>query len=122
MSTHLLFVATALVVVVVVLLLLRSRRLREKYALLWVLVGAASVVLGVFPGLLVTLAGLLGVAVPANLLFALAILLLLGVCLHLSLEVSRAEDEVRSLAEQVAILNLLEDERRARELERDADA
>ena len=33
--------------------------------------------------------------VPANLLFSLAIVLLLGVALHLSWELSQAEDEIR---------------------------
>ena len=43
---------------------------------------------------------------PSNLLFFLAILLLLGVCLQLSLEISLAEEKSRTLAEHVAILNL----------------
>lgn len=95
----------ATVVVIAVLLLLRSRRLREKYAALWVVVGLAVVVLAAFPDLLERAAGLLGFTVASNLLFSLAILLLLGVCLHLSLELSRIEDETRTLAESVAILD-----------------
>ena len=46
----------------------------------------------------------LGVQVPSNLLFALTILLALGVCLHLSWEISVVEDETRILAEESAIL------------------
>jgi hypothetical protein len=38
-------------------------------------------------------------------LFFLTLLLLLGVALHLSLEVSKLEDESRSLAEEVALLH-----------------
>lgn len=92
-------------VVLVVLMLLRSRRLREKYAALWVVVGIATVVLAAFPGLLDRAAAWVGFAVPANLLFSVAILMLLGVCLHLSLELSNLEDETRTLAEAVAILD-----------------
>ena len=86
--------------------LLRSRRLREKYAALWIIVGILVVVLALFPGILSWLAGLVGVAVPSNLLFFLAIGLLMGVSLHLSLEISRLEDESRVLAENMAMLNL----------------
>ncbi len=42
--------------------------------------------------------------VPSNLLFALAVALLIGVTLHLSWELSRAEEEIRRVAEEVAIL------------------
>jgi hypothetical protein len=47
-----------------------------------------------------------GVRTPSNLLFFLAALVLLGVCLHLSWEVSRLEDETRRLAEEHAVLRL----------------
>jgi hypothetical protein len=96
----------AAVVLVVVFNLLRSRRLREKYAALWIIVGLLVVSLALFPGVLAWLARLVGFVVPSNLLFFLAIGLLMGVCLHLSLEISRLEDEGRVLAENIAILNL----------------
>lgn len=54
--------------------------------------------------LLPSVSKLLGVQVASNLLFALCIILLLGVCLHLSWELSVVEDENRTLAEEVAIL------------------
>lgn len=100
----------ALLVVAFVLRLLRNRTLREKYAALWILVGALIVVLVAFPGLLGAAAALLGFAVPSNLLFLLAIVLLLGVALHLSLELSRLEDETRVLAEEAAIARLVSEQ------------
>lgn len=99
----------ALVVVVLVLRLLRSRQLREKYAVLWIVVGTSTVVLAIFPGLLQAVSGALGFAVPSNLLFLLGILLLLGVALHLSLELSILEDETRVLAEESAIARLAQE-------------
>ncbi|WP_295843248.1 DUF2304 domain-containing protein [uncultured Microbacterium sp.] len=93
-----------LFVLVLIVVFLMRRQLREKYATLWLVVGLAILVLGVFPGLLGWLAAFLGVAVPSNLLFALALALLVGVALHLSWELSRAEEEIRRVAEEVAIL------------------
>lgn len=106
-ASRLFFVVVALVILAAVISLLRSRKLREKYAGLWIMVGVAIVALSLAPGLLGALASVLGIVVPSNLLFALALLLLLGVALHLSLEISRLEDETRILAENVAILNLV---------------
>lgn len=94
----------AFAVLLFIVSMLLRRRLREKYATLWLVIGIAILVLSVFPGLLFGLADLLGVAVPSNLIFALAIVLLVGVALHLSWELSLAEDEVRRVAEDVAIL------------------
>ncbi|MGN8024965.1 DUF2304 domain-containing protein [Microbacterium sp. 22242] len=98
-------IVTALVILAVVLWMLLARRIREKYAVLWIVIGVCVLILGVFPGLLFWVTQLVGVQVPANLLFALAIALLLGVSLHLSWELSQAEDEIRRIAEETAIAN-----------------
>lgn len=94
----------ALVILAVIFWLLLTRRLREKYALLWLTIGLAMLVLTIFPGLLGALAETVGVELPANLLFILALGLLIGVTLHQSWELSTAEDEIRRVAEEVAIL------------------
>ena len=86
--------------------MLRRRHLREKYAVLWLIIGLGMLVLVAFPQLLFWATGLLGVKVPSNLLFAMALLLLMAVCLHLSFEQSQSEDEVRILAEEVGILKM----------------
>ncbi|NYE21021.1 DUF2304 domain-containing protein [Microbacterium immunditiarum] len=94
----------ALAVLVVILVLLLRRKLREKYAVLWLVIGLATLLLAIFPGMLVWLAQLLGVQVASNLLFAMSLALLIGVTLHLSWELSTSEEEVRRVAEDVAIL------------------
>ncbi len=86
--------------------LLRRRALREKYAALWLLVAFVAVVFALFPASLDRLASLLGFQVPANLLFALAALVLLAVSMQLSLELGRVEDQSQRLAEEVALLRL----------------
>jgi hypothetical protein len=94
----------AIIMVAVVLVMLRNGRLREKYAILWLVIGGLTIILGLFPRLLNWAASVVGVVVPANLLFALSILLLVGVSLHVSRELTILEDETRILAEEVAIL------------------
>jgi len=114
MRATIFFIVIAVCIIVGIVMLLRSRRLKEKYAALWMVVGILSIVLAAWPGLLNWAANLVGVQVASNLLFTLAILLLLGVCLHLSLEVSSQEDKIRRLAEEAAIarqkLEQLDDE------------
>lgn len=95
-----------LVILLVVFEMLRRRHLREKYAVLWIIIGAGMLLLVAFPQLLFWASGVLGVQIPSNLLFAMALLLLVMVCLHLSFEQSQAEDEIRVLAEEIGILRL----------------
>ncbi len=102
-----LYVSVAIVCVVVVtamLWMLRTRRIREKYAAIWIVLTAAVVVLGLFPELAFWLSDLLGVQTPVNLVFAVALVVLAAVCMQLSTEVSTLEEETRTLAEEVALL------------------
>lgn len=102
-----LYVSVAIVCVVVVvamLWMLLTRRIREKYAAIWIVLTLAVVVLGVFPELAFWLSDLLGVQTPVNLVFAVALVVLAAVCLQLSTEVSTLEEETRTLAEEVALL------------------
>lgn len=98
------FVVVAVAVLVGIVVLLRAGRLKEKYAVLWILIGLACLVLVALPNLLEAVAHLVGIQVASNLLFTLAILLLLGLCLQLSVQVSAQEDKIRRLAEEAAIL------------------
>jgi len=98
--------AGALLTLLFMFELLRRRRLREKYAALWISVSFAVIVFAVFPRLLYWLAELVGITTPANLLFFLSLLVLLVVCVQLSAEISSMEHEVQTLAEESALLRL----------------
>lgn len=97
-------VAACVALVVFLVVLLRTRRLREKYAITWIVVGMAVCVFGAFPGAVAWLSRRVGVQTPSNLLFALASIVLLAVCIQLSTEVTTLEDETRTLTEEVALL------------------
>ena len=86
--------------------LLRRKHLREKYALLWGVVAVTTLILAIFPQLLFWLSDLIGVQVPANLLFFMASMLLLGISVHHSYELGRLEERTRTLAEEVALLSV----------------
>lgn len=106
MSGYLFAITLCAMVVVLLYYLLRTRRIQEKYAGIWILVAVAIVILGAFPRLVFWLAALLGVGLPANLLFALAIVTLLGVTIQLSSELSSLQGESRTLAEEIALVRL----------------
>jgi hypothetical protein len=104
------FVAVLTAMTVVFLLaLVRSRRLRAKYALLWLATSVVMVLLAAFPGLLDLFSQSVGVQYGPATLFSGALLLLLLVCMHFSWELSRLEEKTRSLAEELALRTLQSD-------------
>jgi len=96
--------ALAVATLLLLLWLLRTHRLREKYAILWVGLAVGICVLGAFPRFLFVLASFLGVETPVNVLFSGSTVVLLLVSVQLSAEVSRLEEETRTLAESIALL------------------
>lgn len=105
-TTYLVGLVATILILCGIVELLRRRQLGEKYAVLWLMVGVILLIFSIFPRLLPNLAKGLGVALPSNLMFFVAIVFLVGVVLHLSWEVSRLENETRKLAEDLAILQL----------------
>jgi hypothetical protein len=104
MTTTIIGVLAALAVLVLTVELLRRRALREKYAVIWLIVSVVAVVFTVFPSLLLRVSQRLGFQIPANFVFAIAALVLLVVGMQLSLEVGRLEDRSQRLAEEVGLL------------------
>ncbi|GEN78271.1 DUF2304 domain-containing protein [Actinotalea fermentans] len=106
MTGYALAVTLCLLVVALLFALLRRRRIREKYAALWVILAIAVGLLGAFPRLAFWLSDVVGVQAPVNLLFATAFVVLLAVCIQISSEVSSLEEQTRTLAEEIALLRL----------------
>jgi len=67
-------------------------------------VGLVVLILGFLPRLLDSVAAVLGVASGVSLVLFLGVIFLLLVSIHLSWEVSRLEEETRTLAEEIALI------------------
>ncbi len=97
--------AVSLLLVLVVFELIRTRRLRERYALLWLLTGIVLVVLSAWRGGLNTIAGWFGVrGYPPAVLFAVGLMFVILVLLHYSTVISRLVDQNTVLAQRLALL------------------
>ena len=95
----------SVLLLLVVFELIRSRRLRERYALLWLLTGVVLLVLSIWRGGLNTIAGWFGISgYPPAILFAVGILFILLVLLHYSTVISRLSDQSTILAQRLALL------------------
>jgi len=95
----------SILLILVVFELIRSRRLRERYALLWLATGVVLLVLSAWRGGLNTIAGWVGVTgYPPAVLFAVATLFIFAVLLHYSTVISKLADQNVILAQRLALL------------------
>ena len=95
----------SLLLILIVLELIRGRRLKERYALLWLVTGVVLLVLSAWRGGLNTIAGWLGVETyPPAILFAVATLFIIIVLLHYSTVLSQLDDQSTVLAQRLALL------------------
>ena len=95
----------SILLLVVVFELIRSRRLGERYALLWLLTAMVMLVLSLWRTGLNTIAGWFGVtSYPPAILGAIGALFILLVLLHYSTVISRLSDQNTILAQRLALL------------------
>ncbi len=98
------------VIVVMVLILLKlfrlmgKKRIDFKYGLSWSLVDIMIIIVAAWPSLLAWLARLTGVIAPVNMLFFLGFILALAIIFSLSVTVSKLQDRVSRLSQEIAIL------------------
>jgi hypothetical protein len=102
----------SLLLLVAVFELIRQRRLRERYALLWLATGLVLLVLSAWRGGLNTIASWAGVrSTPVAVLFAVGLMFVILVLLHYSTVISRLTDQNVVLAQRLALLETKLDER-----------
>ena len=105
-------IVTALALLALIVWLIRRRKLREEYALLWLLVGIGTIVLALWYGPLAWITRLIGAVAPTTTLFIFAILFLAIVSIHFSISLSRLKDQVKDLTQELALLRKDGEDRR----------
>ena len=92
--------------------MVRRKKLREEYSWLWLLTSLGIIVLVIWYDLLVFITEMIGAVLPTTTLFVFGLLFLLLIALHYSVKISSLTDQVRKLAQKIAILQSELDERK----------
>ncbi len=101
---RLLLIVIGLIVLASVINLMRTRRLKEEYALLWLLAALTLVATPILINPLDSIAFFLGIEYPPALFLGLGIIGLLLIIFQLSLVISKFSDQIRVLTQEVAVL------------------
>lgn len=110
-------ISLVLIFLVIVINLVRIRKLELKYALLWLFTGIALFLIVIEPAIMVYLSKLVGIEVPSNAIFIIAIFFLLLISIALTIALSSNSKRVKLLAQEVAILKNKCEAKNIRDLE-----
>jgi len=95
--------ALSIMLVLLVLDLMRRGWLKERYALLWLTTAGLSLLVGLFPGLIVAAANLFHFQY-LTVLFSMYFVFTLGLVMSFSIVISRLTDRNRELTQELALL------------------
>ena len=99
-----------LAVLLFVVNLVRTKKLKEEFALLWLLTGVVLVIAPLAIDYLDMVAHALGIEYPPAFIFLLAIISLLLILFQFSTRISRFSEQIKVLTQEVALLrNQVED-------------
>ena len=87
----------------VIINMIREKKLELRYALAWLGVGIAILILDCFPQVITWLAMKAGVASPINMLFFLGFCFALVIIFVLTIAVSKMSNRVKQLAQEIAL-------------------
>lgn len=93
-----------LVVLLFVVNLVRTKKLKEEFALLWLLTAVLLVLAPLFIDYLDLIAHGLGIEYPPAFIFLLAIISLLFILFQFSMRISRFSEQIKVLAQELALL------------------
>lgn len=103
-------VVTSVAMFLAILELVRRRKLKEEYSWLWILTTLGMTALAGWYGLIEWLTQLIGAVTATTTLFIFGLLFLLVISVHFSTVISRLTQQIRRLAQEIAILSAERDQ------------
>lgn len=104
MAIYVLSVSVAFAFLLIVLELVRRQKLKEQYALLWILFSVTLLIISFNVSFIEWIADRLGVKYAPAILFLFGLLFSFALILHLTIVITRLTSQVLRLAQEVTIL------------------
>ncbi|NLS79245.1 MAG: DUF2304 domain-containing protein [Chloroflexi bacterium] len=103
--TRIFVILLALGVLIAIINLVRAKKIKEEFALLWLLTAVALVVIPLSIDVLDAIAFAIGVDYPPGLLFLVAFVGVLFILFQFSTSISKFSDQIKNIAQDLALLN-----------------
>ena len=105
-KVHLLGIVFSLIIIISVFCLVRERMLKEKYSLVWFLIGLFIFIMSIFNGLMDWFSNLIGVYYAPSALVAILIACAYLLLLNMSLSISGLRAHNKALTQELGITKL----------------
>ena len=104
MKIQIISIICSLVFTFFVLELIRRKKLKEAYALIWLIMGIAFIVLASWVQGLAYISKLIGIVYPPATLFLFLLVTLILILIQFSVIISKQTDKIKSLTQEFALL------------------
>lgn len=103
-TLRIVIICVVIIFILLVLNLIRKNKLNMKYALVWLFSGCAMIIAVGIPNFLETIASWFGFELVSNMVFAVAIFILILICISLTVIASSQSNRIRLLIQEVSLL------------------
>ncbi|MDD5617545.1 MAG: DUF2304 domain-containing protein [Candidatus Omnitrophica bacterium] len=104
--SRILAISISLCLMLVILELVRRKKLKEKYAILWLFAGSIILILAIFNNILNYITNLLGIVLSINTVFFFGIFFIILMNIHFSLVISSLSEQNKKIAQRLALLEI----------------
>ena len=111
LSVQIIGIIFALALIVSVFLLARRERIKEKYAIVWFMIGAFILIISIFKGLLEKISDLIGIYYAPSALFAILISCAYLLLLNMSISISTLKKQNKRLTQELGLMKIKLEER-----------
>lgn len=105
-KVHLLGIIFSLIIITSVFFLVRERLLKEKYSLVWFLIGLFILIMSVFQGLMDRFSVLIGIEYAPSALFSILIACAYLLLLNMSVSISSLKAHNKALTQELGLTKL----------------
>lgn len=102
-ALRILMILGAVFLMVFMIKKIRQAKVKIEYTVFWIIFSGILVLMGIFPQLFYWVSELLGFQAPINMIYLVIIFVLIVKLFLISVQISRLENKVDSLTQQVAI-------------------
>lgn len=97
-------ITTSILLLFIILVLLKTGRIPVKFALLWILIAVILLLVGLFPEIISSIAGMFGFKTMSNMLIGVLILMLIFITISLTIIVSGQKYRITLLTQELSML------------------
>ena len=94
----------SIIFLIIILWSVRQKKLKEAYAMLWLMTGAGMLAVSIVPNILHWISRLLGIVYPPATLFLLLLCGVIVILFQYSLLLSRNQERISRLTQEIALL------------------